>query len=163
MLYILGGLDSDYLSLVTNIIGKKRVLGFDKLFTRLRTHDRRQQHIHQYDTPIVQVNYTKIYSHNKPLHLELSMPKQHFSSGSSNSSHNSNPITFNKTCNGKFANTQCYICKKYDHTVAKCYFQYTRSRNNDLSSICAFLHTTTSFDHNYYAYYTESTTMVHGH
>lgn len=40
MLYVLGRLDAQYASLVTNSIEKKWILGMDELFTLLRVHDR---------------------------------------------------------------------------------------------------------------------------
>lgn len=50
MLYMLGGLNVGYESLVNTITNKKRVLSLDKLFTRMRTHDRQMECMNQPDT-----------------------------------------------------------------------------------------------------------------
>lgn len=41
MIYVLGGLDANYTSLVTNIISKERILSLDEIYTRMRLHKRR--------------------------------------------------------------------------------------------------------------------------
>lgn len=40
MLYVIGGLDSNYTSLVKNITSKKSVISLDELFTRMRMYER---------------------------------------------------------------------------------------------------------------------------
>lgn len=53
MLYVLRGLDSNFSPLVTNIIGKKRILSLDELFTCIRTHDQQQARMNSTDTQLV--------------------------------------------------------------------------------------------------------------
>lgn len=40
MLYVFEGLDSNYISLITNITNKKQILSLNDIFTCLRMHER---------------------------------------------------------------------------------------------------------------------------
>lgn len=68
--------------------------------------------MHQFDTSIVQANYTKKYTQNKPSCLEASIPKQHFSS-SIPSTHYQPLNTYDKPKSGNFSKT--YV--KYVKTI----------------------------------------------
>lgn len=59
MLYILEGFDSNYVSLITNITSKKRVLGLDEVFTRLITHERQCEHMNVPYSSLIQAYYSK--------------------------------------------------------------------------------------------------------
>lgn len=59
MFYILGGLDSNYTSLITNIISKKCVLSRDDIFTRMCMHKIQRERMNLTDLEDFSVNYAK--------------------------------------------------------------------------------------------------------
>lgn len=59
MLHDLGGLDSNYSSLMSNITSKKRIFGLDELFTLMRTHDRQQERMNHLNSYVVHAKYSK--------------------------------------------------------------------------------------------------------
>lgn len=62
MLYILGGLEVGYESLVTNVTKKERMkewmISLDNIFTKMRTHDKHMEHMNLSDSQFVQANYS---------------------------------------------------------------------------------------------------------
>lgn len=57
--YVLGGLGSNYIYLVTNIINKKRILRLDEIFTNMHIYESYRKHICLPNPQIIQTNYTK--------------------------------------------------------------------------------------------------------
>lgn len=60
MLYVLGGLDGHFESMVTIITNKKWFLTLDELFTWMRTHDKQMERLQMSDYQHVQAKYLVI-------------------------------------------------------------------------------------------------------
>lgn len=60
MLYVLGGLDGHFESMVTIITNKKWFFTLDELFTWMRTHDKQMERLQMSDSQHVQAKYLVI-------------------------------------------------------------------------------------------------------
>lgn len=63
IIYVLGGLDINYTSLVTSITSKKIVISLDEVFTRMSMHERQHDRMTLPNQQLRQAHYSQ---HTKP-------------------------------------------------------------------------------------------------
>lgn len=126
ILYVLEGVDFNYTSLITTITNMKRILPPNKVFPRMRMHERQHERMHFSDPDLIHANYANYSKNNrfigfsnKPHHVDSKNTRTSSHVFDQTETQNSSQ---DKGKNSKYENIQCQICKKMEHTIAGCYF-----------------------------------------
>ena len=153
--YILGGLDSTYVSLVTSITTRVDPISLEDLFSHLLSHEQRIERNHAtLNIPFPSANAATRSSHSRGRNTRSPPHSQSSHQGPSYHGHNHNHGRGHgrNVANGN-SHLICQVCKKPGHIALTCYHRFDHSFQGVSPNIATFVAGPPSqFDANWYPY-----------